>query len=86
MVMAGGERVMASTKMAVGRTLLDLAKESMANDELLARVQERYPQESLRDIVQAAMYVVTDPGPMPAFERERVYDFALSVRRSVGMS
>lgn len=77
---------MANSKKAVGRTLLELTKRPIGNDELLARLRDRHPQESLRNIVQAAMYAVTDPDEVRPSERERLYDFALSVRRAVGMS
>lgn len=77
---------MASSTKAVGQTLLELAGHPIGNDELLARLRDRHPEESLRNIVQAAMYTVTDPAPLRTSERERLYDFALSVRRAVGMS
>jgi hypothetical protein len=71
---------------AVGVTLRKLAATPLGNDEMLRRVRERHPRTSLRDIVQAAMFVVTDPKHSRSSLTTRLYDFALSVRRVIGMS
>jgi hypothetical protein len=70
---------------AVGVTLRKLAATPLGNDEMLRRVRERHPRTSLRNIVQAAMFIVTDP-KQTSSSTTRLYDFALSVRRVIGTS
>jgi hypothetical protein len=64
-------------------TLLDLAGQEISNGEMLARVQERHPEATLREIVRGALYAVSDPAPTAQERVTRIYDFALASRRMI---